>query len=392
MNILLSRLPTAAAVVMLDERLSIIHSNSRFAQMSGGDILCLCDIVTEQSRGKLLQCAHCAAAGQERTCTLELSNRARTVFSCSPVDDGDPSRLLCLFTDVSKLSEAAAENKLWTSRLCELASLCGGTLAVCTDDGNVRYFGSLFPSGGECTDVESFVLLLRDSGYLHKGDCTALADFIKSAANGSEIRQLSVRLRFDNLNYTQTTLTGTYSTICSPPSFMMFFPSGSGGGESLISDPVTGVLSLLSIECIVRRALETQPSAAHSLILIELGRYKQLNESRGRQFGDAVMRDICRTVSDNLGKNDVLGRYSGAVLCVFCRELDDINRVYTLAEKLRSNIDEIYGERASGFALRCSIGVAVTSGQADTCTELFRRADVDLFKSKSRLHSRYGIL
>ncbi|MEE4242442.1 MAG: GGDEF domain-containing protein [Desulfopila sp.] len=76
-----------------------------------------------------------------------------------------------------------------------------------------------------------------------------------------------------------------------------------------------------------------------SLILTDIDNFKTFNDTYGHQTGDFVLKEFCKTIKKLLRNYDILARYGGEEFVIILPETD-ISEAYTVAEKLRTAIEE----------------------------------------------------
>ena len=153
-------------------------------------------------------------------------------------------------------------------------------------------------------------------------------------------------------------------------------------------DPLTGLYNrrfvVPQLAAIAARACEE--GTPFAVMVMDLDRFKQVNDLHGHAAGDQVLIEAARRLSANLRETDVLARIGGeeflAILPGSCTA--NARRV---AERLCQAMDEDPIRLASGEALHVtvSIGVAVagTGGEAGFAIErLVEQADLALLEAK----------
>jgi len=152
--------------------------------------------------------------------------------------------------------------------------------------------------------------------------------------------------------------------------------------ESQVSiDFKTGLTSELYMKRIL--GLEWKRAQRHqnplSLMLIDVDNFKQINDSRGHQAGDAVLCEMVRLMQHKIRGADLLFRWGGeefVVLAVSTQYRD----AHTLAEYLR---ELVAGHAfAHGDPVTASIGVAEHNG-SESVQAWFSRMDAALFVAKN---------
>ena len=152
--------------------------------------------------------------------------------------------------------------------------------------------------------------------------------------------------------------------------------------DRAVLDPLTGLLNRSSLGT---RTAEIEQQArlsggALSLVLCDIDRFKNVNDSFGHERGDAVLRDVAYEIRTSLRSFELAYRLGGEEFLVLMpgAELSEAREV---AERLRSNVTK---SEPGGLHLTMSVGVASASGEALRYEELFRVADAALLEAEAR--------
>lgn len=149
------------------------------------------------------------------------------------------------------------------------------------------------------------------------------------------------------------------------------------------TDSLTGLLN--------RRALQDEAAAMiaqarrhgdpMTVLLIDLDRFKQINDQRGHDSGDRALCLVARLLQAGLRRGDRAGRWGGEEFCVLLARGDadagaafDMRLRRALAEQSRS---------ALGFPLSFSAGLAVLQPGDAALQNLVQRADGALYAAKA---------
>ena len=149
------------------------------------------------------------------------------------------------------------------------------------------------------------------------------------------------------------------------------------------SDSLTGLANrqhlMAKLEYELKRA--ERYDTPLTLLMIDLDYFKQINDTRGHQAGDAVLRDFAGLVGQNLREIDHAGRYGGEEFCVVLPETDLAGGII-IAERIRGSVENhvFSGREEASFHVTCSIGV-VHADSADM-DELISTADRRLYEAK----------
>lgn len=120
-----------------------------------------------------------------------------------------------------------------------------------------------------------------------------------------------------------------------------------------------------------------------SLIIFDLDHFKKLNDNYGHDAGDFVLKEKARIIRENgIRQGDIFARYGGEEFCILLPNTN-LKQAFEIAERLRKLLEKhefIYdGKR---LPVTASIGVADYRQGVNNGTDLFKRADGAVYKSK----------
>lgn len=153
-------------------------------------------------------------------------------------------------------------------------------------------------------------------------------------------------------------------------------------------DPLTGLhnrrYALPQLAAIAARSAEVGEDFA--VMVVDLDRFKAVNDKHGHAAGDAVLVEVARRLRANLRDGDLLARIGGEEFLVVVPD-SSTTGARLVAERLCASLDERPIRLASGISLKVtvSIGVAVSaqgSGAALSVEALVEQADLALLESK----------
>ncbi len=111
-----------------------------------------------------------------------------------------------------------------------------------------------------------------------------------------------------------------------------------------------------------------------SIAMIDIDNFAQINEHRGRAFGDRALRDAARLINDSIRESDVVARIGGEEFVVAMPSAN-LDEALASAERLRHVIEQ---------RTRMTVSVGVAEALDDeTHVELLARADVALNGAKA---------
>lgn len=134
--------------------------------------------------------------------------------------------------------------------------------------------------------------------------------------------------------------------------------------------------------------LEQEWSAARrvsrplSVIMLDLDRFKSINDTFGHDVGDQVLAHAAKVMRDAVRVSDVVCRMGGEEFLVIAPNTDSAAAL-RLGERIRAAIEQHQPAKLGlSFPLTASIGVASSTDATTDCKTLIKRADQALFQAK----------
>jgi diguanylate cyclase (GGDEF)-like protein len=160
-------------------------------------------------------------------------------------------------------------------------------------------------------------------------------------------------------------------------------------------DRLTGLWNRGAIFGFVERELARARRAQESvgLLLVDVDRFKSINDTHGHQTGDTVLHQVAERLRQGIRSYDWAGRYGGEEFLVVLSNCN-AETVITCAERLRLKVAATPVQAAgSELAISVSIGAALcTPGHSDLESEhLLKRADVALYRAKHNGRNRVEV-
>jgi diguanylate cyclase (GGDEF)-like protein len=133
------------------------------------------------------------------------------------------------------------------------------------------------------------------------------------------------------------------------------------------------------------RAVRTKSALA--IAMLDIDRFKVINDTYGHLVGDQVLKEIARTLTSQLRDYDLAGRFGGEEFSLLLPQIRSVDAI-RIAERIRANIAamSIIAPGAAGgerVQVTVSIGVAALDAGADrTFAQLMSAADAALYRAK----------
>ncbi len=154
------------------------------------------------------------------------------------------------------------------------------------------------------------------------------------------------------------------------------------------TDPLTGVSNRRGLQRRADRQFAT--GAPQALLLLDLDRFKPINDRFGHHAGDRVLVELARRLRSELRDIDTVARLGGDEFVVLVSGETDRGALSAMAhrmgEQLRAPVD--YEGRA--LMVTASIGIARFPKDARDLAGLLRAADAAMYHSKQQRHSDFA--
>lgn len=124
--------------------------------------------------------------------------------------------------------------------------------------------------------------------------------------------------------------------------------------------------------------------AMSAFILIDLDRFKNINDSYGHTVGDQVLQSFARTLRNSLRSTDFVSRFGGDEFAAFCTPVREVKTIQARAEKLVEDwgTTPLYTVEGEVFHSTISIGISFAPCDGTTYDELLHKADIALYRRK----------
>ncbi|MBM3784521.1 MAG: EAL domain-containing protein [Acidobacteria bacterium] len=145
-----------------------------------------------------------------------------------------------------------------------------------------------------------------------------------------------------------------------------------------------------SVASQIDRMLFAPESENFAVLMIDVDRFRLINESLGAAAGDRILRDVAlrleravRTFSAGTRRDDILARLQGDTYLIVLRGVGSAESVHAIAERLQFHLHRPFPIAAREIRLSASIGVALRGPESVSASELLRDAEFALRQAKN---------
>jgi diguanylate cyclase (GGDEF)-like protein len=148
------------------------------------------------------------------------------------------------------------------------------------------------------------------------------------------------------------------------------------------TDDLTGLPNRRALYAALRGRLEEAVPRRSALLVLDLDRFKEVNDSLGHHVGDQLLLEVGTRMRDALRSEDLLARLGGDEFAVLLDGADEAHAL-AVAGKLRTALTAPFTLEGIALHTGASIGISLFPDHGDDLSTLLRKADMAMYKAKS---------
>ena len=165
--------------------------------------------------------------------------------------------------------------------------------------------------------------------------------------------------------------------------------------ERTKTDPLTRLLNKSAtqdlIEMLVSTGYGVSSDKKCALMMIDVDKFKLVNDIFGHMVGDHVLALIGRLIRENFKGMDVTGRIGGDEFMVFLKDVGSSEIAGVLAKELMKSVKECFvGQELDGY-VSLSIGISIFPDDGKSFGDLYHAADLALYHVKENGRDNFHI-
>ncbi len=150
------------------------------------------------------------------------------------------------------------------------------------------------------------------------------------------------------------------------------------------TDALTGLLNSAAVREQISMFLKTQTrSAHHTLMIIDLDNFKDINDTFGHFQGDKVLQVLSGKIQAVFRAEDIVGRLGGDEFIVLMKYTQESSGVMKKAAELLAALEYMMDGDGNSVTVTASIGIATWDGSGKDFDALYKQADDALYRAKT---------
>ena len=156
-------------------------------------------------------------------------------------------------------------------------------------------------------------------------------------------------------------------------------------------DPLTGLTNRRRMSQVLDTTLQAFSHQARpcTILLIDLDRFKQVNDTLGHPAGDALLKQVAERLVKIIGDKEKVCRLGGDEFQIILPNVDDRGELGELTTELIASISQPYSVEGARCVIGASVGVAISPFDGATSEDLIRNADLALYAAKASGRGRF---
>ena len=149
------------------------------------------------------------------------------------------------------------------------------------------------------------------------------------------------------------------------------------------TDEMTGLRNKRSLTGEINAFLSDEESDRALLFILDVDRFKSINDVFGHDVGDDVIVQIGRYLGRRFCGDEIIGRFGGDEFIIFIKNTADLDTSRAIAAEVVKGVSESVTLPDPAQRVRISVGITAYHGLEKNYSEIFKKADLALYKAKA---------
>ena len=150
--------------------------------------------------------------------------------------------------------------------------------------------------------------------------------------------------------------------------------------EAADTDLLTGLTIRMAAQQEIQKHLKADDHGV--MMLLDLDRFKSVNDRLGHQVGDKVLVDVAADLKKMFRNSDVLSRLGGDEFVVYLKSVPEKEWAMQRAEHVVQEVRRWVGDGTTNIQITASVGIVMTDMVERDYDDLYRAADIAMYTAK----------
>ncbi len=157
-------------------------------------------------------------------------------------------------------------------------------------------------------------------------------------------------------------------------------------------DSLTGLANRFNISKKLDTTLAafSQQQRSCAIMLLDLDRFKQVNDTLGHPAGDALLKQVAERLLKIVGDKEMVSRLGGDEFQIILPDVEDRGKLGDMAADIIASLSQPYSVEGSRCIIGASVGVAIAPFDGSSSDDLVRNADLALYAAKGNGRGRFA--
>ena len=253
-------------------------------------------------------------------------------------------------------------------------------------------FGCFISRNNPSVPATTFIALLLITPVFLIGRSIYMAIELSAAAIVFAVWMHGVKMHdiwmVDLINVTIFTIVGIFLSIIANAVRVREFVLTRKINIQKDTDELTGLKNKGALTREINAFLADEAKDKGILFILDVDKFKAINDTYGHDVGDRVIEQIGNLLGGMFVRDEIVGRFGGDEFIVFIKDTNDREAAGRKAADLVAGTAESVALPNDGHKVSISVGVAIYRGSEKEYSEIFKKADVALYQSKSDPENR----
>ncbi len=156
-------------------------------------------------------------------------------------------------------------------------------------------------------------------------------------------------------------------------------------------DSLSGLYNRLSLLDKVNWLIaQSQREKKHfAVVFIDLDDFKNINDTRGHDFGDKLLQKVSHMLLESVRENDIVARFGGDEFVVVLTDIEDDITIVNVLERIQQMFAKPIEIEGSSYLITASMGIAIYPKDGEDISTLLKNADIAMYTSKNEGKNTY---